>query len=183
MELDKNLIEKSLKIWNFDVEQIDIEKIQHVPMHEWRISTKDKPLLYVENLQCCVGLYAYGNNFAFAAHINTVVFDKNEYTLDENRKPLYCNRCNDLLTELLKFNGKIVEPFKIGISLGVTPLKDTEKSMLLIYYGMDQVIKEMNRLGIPMVQLENIYEPEFIIDALNDRIISSKQNKTLREKL
>ncbi len=177
MEFDKNLIEKSLKIWNFDVEQIDIEKIQHVPMHEWKISTKDKPLLYVENLQCCVGLYAYGNNFAFAAHINTVVFDKNEYALDKNKKPLYCNRYNDLLKELLKFNGKIVEPFKIGISIGTNPLKDTEKSMLLIYYGMDKVIKEMNRLGIPVVQLENIYESEFIIDSLNNCIIKSKQNK------
>ena len=101
-------------------------------MHEWRISTKNKPLLYVENLQCCVGLYIYGNNFAFAAHINTVVFDKDEYTLDEKKRPLYCKRCRDLLTELLKFKGKIVEPFKLGISLGVTPLKDTDRSMLLI---------------------------------------------------
>lgn len=180
MEFDKNLLERSLKICNFDVEQIDIEIIQHVPMHEWKISTKDKPLLYVENLQCCVGIYTYGNNFAFAAHINTVVFDKNEYTLDENKEPLYCNRCHDLLTALLKFNGKIVEPFKIGISLGATPLKDTEKSMQLIYYGMNQVIKEMNRLGIPVVQLETIYEPEFIIDALNNCIIRPKQNKTLK---
>ncbi len=135
MEFDKNLIEKSLNIWNFDVEQIDIEKIQHVPMHEWRISTEAKPLLYVENLQCCVGLYAYGNNFAFAAHINPVVFANNEYTLDDNKKPLYCNRCNDLLTELLKFNGKMVEPFKIGISLGGTPLKDTKKSMLNLLWN------------------------------------------------
>ena len=128
MEFDKNLIERSLKIWIFDVEQMDIEKIQHVPMHEWRIATKDKPFLYVENLQCCVGLYVYGNNFAFAAHINTVVFDKDEYALDENKKPLYCNRCQDLLTEILKFNGEIFEPFKVGISLGVTSLDDTEKS-------------------------------------------------------
>lgn len=177
MELDKNLIERSLKIRNFDVEQMDIEKIQHVPMHEYRISTKDKPLLYVENLQCCVGLYAYGNNFAFAAHINTVVFDKDEYALDENKKPLYCNRCKDLLTELLKFNGKIVEPFKVGISLGVAPLKDTEKSMLLIHYGINQVLKEMNRLGIPVEQLKNIYESAFIIDASNNCIIRRTKQK------
>ena len=29
MEFDKNLIEKSLRIWNFDVEQLYIKKIQH----------------------------------------------------------------------------------------------------------------------------------------------------------
>lgn len=74
MKFDKELLERSLKIWNFDIDQLLIDAIQHVPMHEWKLATKDKPLLYVENLQCCVGLYAYGNNFAFAAHINTVVF-------------------------------------------------------------------------------------------------------------
>ena len=109
-----------------------------------------------------------------------VVFDKDEYALDENKKPLYCNRCQDLIIEILKFNGKIIEPFKVGISLGVTPLDDTEKSMLLIYYGIDQVLKEMDRLGIPVIQLENIYEPEFIIDVSNNCIITSKQNKTLK---
>lgn len=74
MEFDKELLERSLKIWDFDIDQLSIDAIQHVPMHEWKLATKDKPLLYVENLQCCVGLYAYGNNFAFAAHINTVAF-------------------------------------------------------------------------------------------------------------
>lgn len=149
-------------------------------MHEWRIATKDKTLLYVENLQCCVGLYAYGNNFAFAAHINTRVFDKNEYVLDENRKPLYCNRCQDLLKQILNYNGNITEPFKVGIALGVTPLDDNEKSMLLIYSGVEKLIKTANDLGIPVVQLDNIYEPEFIIDALNNHIIIPKQNKILK---
>ena len=175
MKFDKNLILKTLNIWNFDVQQIDASKIQHIPMHEWRVSTKDKPLLYVENLQCCVGLYAYGNNFAYAAHINSVVFAKGEYTLDINKRPLYCNRCMDLLKELLNFKGEIVEPFKIGIALGVTPLDDREKSMLLIYYELEEVIKKLHQLGIPVEYLENIYEPNFIIDANNSCLIKPKK--------
>lgn len=67
-----------------DMSKIDIHKVSHIPMHEWRISMNDKPLLYIENLQCCIGLYGYGNGFAFAAHINTVVFDKNEEPIHWN---------------------------------------------------------------------------------------------------
>lgn len=180
MKFDKELIERSLKIWNFDTAHISTETIQHIPMHEWGIATKDKPLLYIENLQCCVGLYAYGNNFAFAAHINTRVFDKNEYVLDENGNPLYCNRCQDLLTQLLEYSSDITEPFKVGIAVGVTPLAATEKSMLLIYSGVKDLISRLNDLGIPIVQLEHIYEPEFIIDALNNHIIIPQPHKILK---
>lgn len=180
MEFDKELLKRSLKIYNFNTDHISIEAIQHVPMHEYRIATKDKPLLYIENLQCCIGLYAYGNNFAFAAHINTVVFDNNEYTLDKNGNLLYCNRFQDLLTQLLNYSGTIIEPFKIGIAFGVTPLDNNEKSMLLIYSGVEYLIKRLNDLGIPVVKLENIYEPEFIIDTLNNQIITPKPNKILK---
>ena len=183
MEFDKALIEKSLKIWNFDVDQIDIEKIQHIPMHEWRVATADKPLLFIENLQCCIGLYCYGNNFAFASHINTVAFANDEYALDQDKKPISCNRCYDLLTVLENFKGKIVEPFKIGLSYGVAPLKETEKAMILIYQDLHQVINKMNELGIPVVWLENITEPEFIIDAVNNCLIGPKQNETFKKKV
>ena len=80
----------------------------------------------------------------------------------------------------MNFDGNIVEPFKVGISLGVTPLNDSEKSMQLIYYGIDQVLKEINKLGIPAEMQESIYEPEFIVDASNNCIITPKQNKTLK---
>jgi len=38
-------------------------------------------------------------------------------------------------------------------------------------------MKELNYLGIPAIQLENINEPEFIIDALNNCIVVPKQKK------
>lgn len=171
MEFSKDLLTRSLEIWGFDTGKINTDKIQHVPMHEWRISTLDKPLLYIENLQCCIGLYIYGNNFAFAAHVNTVVFDKNEYIVDEDRIPTYCNRFDDLINEILKYSGEIKEPFKMGIALGSTPLNRNEKSMLLIYEGMDNTIKRLNLLNIPVVRVEDIYNPEFIIDSFNNNII------------
>lgn len=177
MEFAKELIERLLRNWDFDVEHIPIDSVQHVPMHEWRTATNAKPLLYIENLKCCVGLYAYGNNFAFAAHINTVIFDQDEYDLDENENPLYCNRCQDLLTQILKYEGNITEPFKIGIALGCAPLADTEKSMELIYRGVEEVIKELNYFDIPLIQQENIYESHFLIDSVNNCLITPKQDK------
>ena len=52
--------------------------------------------------------------------------------------------------------------------------------MRLIYSGVEELIKRLNDLGIPVVQLENIYEPEFIIDVLNNYIITPKQNKIVK---
>lgn len=182
MEFDNDLIERSLRIWGFDMDEIDISNIQHVPMHEWRISTNDKSLLYIENLQCCIGLYAYGNGFAFATHINTVVFDKNEYALNDDGEPIYCNRCNDLIKEILKYKGKIEEPFKIGISIGVTPLNKKEKSMLLIYKGINDIIKKLKFLNIPVIRMEDIYNSEFIIDSFNNNIIVPNEMKSKKIK-
>lgn len=180
MEYDVSLIERSLKIWDFDISNLEIEKIQHVPMHEWRISTNEKPLLYIDNLQCCIGLYAYGNNFAFASHINTVVFKNDEYSLDTNKRPIYCNRCDDLFKAILNNKNIINEPFKIGIAIGCTPLNSSEKSITLINEGIKDVIKKLNCLGINAIQIENIYAPEFIIDSLNGDLIltSSKKSKS-----
>ena len=171
MEYNKELIEHSLKIWGFDINKIELEKVRHIPMHQYKISNQQKTLLYIDNLQCCVGLYAYGNNFAFAAHINTVVFDNDEYYLDENRKPIHCNRCDDLYREILNYKGIIKEPFKIGITFGCSPLNNNEKSMILIYQGINDIIKKLNCLGIPVTILEDINAPELILDSQTGNII------------
>jgi len=178
MEYNTSLIEQSLKIWGFDINQIEIKKIQHVPMHQYRVSSPTKPLLYIDNLQCCVGLYAYGNNFAFASHINTVVFDENEYTLNENKKPIYCNRCDDLYKAILAQANIISEPFKIGIAIGCSPLDSDEKSIYLIYEGIKNIISKLNYLGIQAVQLEDIYAPEFILNSFTGDMILSNNLKS-----
>lgn len=182
MEFNIDLIKRSLMIFGFDLSELGIYKIRHVPMHEWRISTFNKPLLYIENLQCCIGLYICGNSFAFATHINTVVFDNNEYILNEDGIPIYLNRCDDLIYEILKFKGTIYEPFKIGISIGSTPLDKNKKSMVLIYEGINNIIKKLNFLNIPVVKLDDIYNPEFIINSLDSNIIVpyKQKNKILK---
>lgn len=177
MGYNKELIEHSLKIWGFDINRIELEKVRHTPMHQYKISNQDKPLLYIDNLQCCVALYAYGNNFAFAAHINTVVFDNNEYFLDENRKPIHCNRCDDLYREILNYKGIIKESFKLGIAFGCSPLNSSEKSMILIYQGINDIIKKLNYLGIPVTILEDINAPELILDSQTGNIILPNNEK------
>lgn len=177
MEYSIDLVEHSLKIWGFDINGIEIEKVKHIPMHQYKISSEEKTLLYVDNLQCCVGLYAYGNTFAFATHINTVVFDNDEYFLDENRKPIHCNRCDDLYKSILHYKGIIKEPFKIGIAIGCSPLNNNEKSMTLIYQGINDIIRKLNYLGIPVIKLEDIVAPELILDSQTGDIILPNRDK------
>ena len=177
MEYNTDLIEHSLKIWGFDINEIEIEKVKHIPMHQYKISNKDKTLLYIDNLQCCVGLYAYGNNFAFAAHINTIVFDNDEFYLDKNRKPIHCNRCDDLYKEILNYKDVIKEPFKLGIAFGCSPLDNNEKTMILIYQGINNVIKKLNYLGIQVIRLEDINAPELILDSQTGNIILPNKKK------
>lgn len=50
MEYNKDLIEHSLKIWKFDINRIEIEKVKHIPMHQYKIFNQDKTLLYIDNL-------------------------------------------------------------------------------------------------------------------------------------
>ena len=178
MEYDKNMIKHTLGVYDFNIDELAIDKIMHVPMHEWKVATKDKPQLYIDNLQCCVGLYAHGNGFAFLAHINTVVYRNNEYILNKEGKPIHCNRCDDLLKEILSFKGDITEPFKIGISLGITPLDDEEEAMVLINEGIDEVIKKLRILGYPIIKLKTIFEPEFILDSRDSKLITPNKNKS-----
>ena len=37
MEYNKELIEHSLKIWGFDINRIELEKVRHTPMHQYKI--------------------------------------------------------------------------------------------------------------------------------------------------
>ena len=173
MEYDNELIKHTLKVFGFNLKDLDINKIQHVPMHQYRLSTIDKPQLYVENLQCCIGLFAYGNGFGFAAHINPVVMRNNEFSINENHE-IICNRCNDLLNSLLSYKESITEPFKIGISLGVIPHDINDLNMQAIYNGTRKIRDKIKELNIPAT-FSVIEEPEFIIDTSTNIIITPKK--------
>lgn len=58
-EYDIETILRILKIEEFEADNLNLTKIKHVPMHQYRTSSLEKPLLLIENLQVCIGLYAY----------------------------------------------------------------------------------------------------------------------------
>ncbi len=176
MEYDKNMLKRSLVAFGFNIDELSLDNIIHVPMHEWRTSTNEQTQLYVDNLQCCVGLYAYGNNFGFAAHINPVVVRNNEYEFDKEGKLRLCTRCYDLLREIVNSKRKIVEPFNIGISLGSTPLYDYERPMALIYEALDEIVLYLKKLGYPVNELDKINESSFILDTKTGQIIAPNDN-------
>lgn len=176
-EYDDELKLRTLSSWGFDVENLEVDKIQHVPMHQYRVSSPKYPMLYVDNLQCCVGLYAYGNGFGFAAHINPVVMRGNEYELDNNKKPIHFNRIDDLLKCLLESNIPMIEPLKIGIATGVMPLDENYPTIKMIYDRMDELVLKLNLMGINTLKLGTITAPEFILDSKEEKLITVKDTK------
>lgn len=173
-EYNEELKLKSLSIWGFETEELEIDKIKHVPMHQYKISSNEYPMLYVDNLQCCIGLYAYGNGFGFAAHVNTVVMNGDEFELDSNKNPIYFKRIDDLLKEVLQSNIAFSEPLKIGIAIGSCPLGDDNPTIKMIYNGVNSLIEKLNIIGIDTIRLENINAPEFILDTRVEKIITVK---------
>lgn len=145
-------------------------------MHQYRVSSQEYPMLYVDNLQCCVGFYAYGNGFAFAAHINPVVMREDEYELDSNNNPISFRRTDDLLKCLLESSLPMVEPLKIGIATGVKPLDENYPTIKMIYDSIDKLVLKLNLIGIN-VKLETINAPEFILDSVTEKIITVKNTK------
>ena len=70
-------------------------------MHQYRVTNDENSLFLVENLQVCIGLYAYSKNFEYAVHINPVIIRRDEFLLDKYKNIKYCNRINDLYREII----------------------------------------------------------------------------------
>ena len=94
--------------------------------------------------------------------------------------PLICNRTNDLLKQILSFKGNITEPFNIGIALGFAPLDDSAKSMQLIYNGVNEIITLLKAYGYPVNELDVITRPEFIVDPVNDMLITPMEQDDIK---
>jgi len=167
-EYDNELKLRSLDAWGFDVQSLDINKIMHVPMHQYRVANDKYPLLYIDNLQCCVGIYAYGDNFAFAAHVNPLVMRRDDYELDINGNPLRCRRIDDLMKEV---EAKDISFLNIGISLGVVPLDKNHSNMKMIDDAIDNCVVELISKGIDAQKLPVMFNPDFILDSRNGAII------------
>lgn len=177
VEYDDELKLRTLNSWGFDTENLDIKKIRHVPMHQYRISSLEYPMLYADNLQCCIGLYAYGNGFGFIAHINPVVMCEDEYELDSNQHPIRFRRTDDLLKCIIESNLFLTEPLKIGIATGVKPLDEDYPTVKMIYDSIDKLVLQLNMMGFYTLKLETINAPEFILDSTTRKIITARDRK------
>lgn len=169
-EYDKETISRILKLEDFELDKFNLNEIQHVPMHQYRTSSIEKPLLLIENLQVCVGLYAYGKNFGFAAHLNPVVIRGDEFECDENKNIIYCNRIDDLFNAII--NSKIEGNIYIGISIGFNPVWETYKLINLLDKFIDKLISKLNIVGIDTTKLDINCNHIFILDTTNGRIIT-----------
>lgn len=179
LEYDDNMILRILKIENFKLEDVNLNKIQHVPMHDYRLSSKEKSLLLIENLQVCIGLYAYSKNYGFASHLNPEVIRGNEFEYDEQKNKIYCNRIDDLFMSIINENPH--ETVKIGISLGYCPSKETYKAVELIDKSIDNLITRLNTLEINAIKLELRYDYVFLIDTENEKIITPSNEEIKKE--
>lgn len=174
-EYDDETKNRSLLIFGFDIDSLDLDKIVHVPMHQYRVATKEYPMLYVENLQCCIGLYAYSDDFGFAAHINPKVMRGAEYELNEEGKAIRLRRIDQLKNVILQhsFNQTV----KVGISLGCISLGQNYPTMKMIYDAINNLINQLNLIGIEVEKLEDQVAPEFILDTTNGKIILPCDNQ------
>lgn len=177
-EYNEKMKINTLNFWGFDLQNLNVNKICHVPMHQYRIATKEQPLLYVDNLQCCIGLYAYSNTFGFAAHINPVVMRGDEYELNDSGIAIRFNRINDLKNAILKHDN-YEEKIKIGISLGWSPLDKEYPTVKMIHESINNLIMELTLMGFNVQKLEEKYEPQFIIDIENQEfiVVENEKNK------
>lgn len=176
---DNELIKRILNLNGFDMNALDVDKIEWVPMAEYRVSSVEKPMLLVENLQVCIGVYAYCDSFAFACHINPYVMHNNEFVCDENNEPLYSKRIDDLFKIIVEKEEEIKTPIHIGIMLGFNPLEKTYIQYEKLKEQINNLIATLKYYNINMILLDMQYEPFFIVDSTKKCIITpSKKEKT-----
>ena len=175
IEYNTEQITRILKIEEFEIDKLDLNKIMHVPMHQYRISSLEKPLLLIENLQVCIGLYAYGKNFGFASHLNPVVMRGDEFECDINKNIVYCNRIDDLFNAII--NSK-VDKVNIGISIGVTPFYETYQQVDMLDKLIDDLALKLNKLGIVATKLNLVNNHIFILDTIKQEIITPSVENT-----
>lgn len=168
-----------LKNWNFDLDNIDVDKVVHVPMHQYRISTEEKPMLFIENLQCCIGLYAIVDNYVFAAHINPSILRGDEFAT-KCGKVIRCKRIDDLRDFIIKYNPSKSD-FTIGIMIGSRPLDENDPNMRVFYNDLKDLLYELKFMGYPVKDIVKNVAPEFIISSEDGEIILPKQEEKVRK--
>lgn len=177
---EKDFVKNALKIMGFGEENIDADLVQFVNMWEYKIATKEKPMLLTVGLQSCIALYAWEKNFSFLAHMNIVggnsVYD---FETTDSDIPIKCKKIDRLQEEILKQKENIKKPIYIGLVLGVTPKEEDYPSRMILEKDLKELSKKLQEEGISTIRVEDINSFSFILDARNGNIIQGENNPVI----
>ena len=177
---EKDFVKNALKIMGFGEKNIDADLVQFVNMWEYKIATKEKPMLLTVGLQSCIALYAWEENFSFLAHMNIVggnsVYD---FETTDSDIPIKCKKIDRLQEEILKQKENIKKPIYIGLVLGVTPKEEDYPSRMILEKDLKELSKKLQEEGISTIRVEDINSFSFILDARNGNIIQGENNPVI----
>lgn len=177
---EKEFVKNALKIMEFEEENIDASLVQFVNMWEYKVATKEKPMLLTVGLQSCIALYAWEENFAYLAHMN-IVGENSIYDFEttDNDIPIKCKKIDRLQEEILKQKENIKKPIYIGLVLGVTPKEEDYPSRMILEKDLKELSKKLQEEGISTIRVEDINSFSFILDARNGNIIQGENNPVI----
>ena len=177
---ENEFVKNALKIMEFEEENIDASLVQFVNMWEYKVATKEKPILLTVGLQSCIALYAWEENFAYLAHMNIVggnsIYD---FETTDNDIPIKCKKIDRLQEEILKQKENIKKPIYIGLVLGVTPKEEDYPSRMILEKDLKELSKKLQEEGISTIRVEDINSFSFILDARNGNIIQGENNPVI----
>ncbi len=177
---EKEFVKNALKIMEFEEENINANLVQFVNMWEYKVATKEKPMLLTVGLQSCIALYAWEENFAYLAHMNIVggnsIYD---FETTDNDIPIKCKKIDRLQEEILKQKENIKKTIYIGLVLGVTPKEEDYPSRMILEKDLKELSKKLQEEGISTIRVEDINSFSFILDARNGNIIQGENNPVI----
>ncbi len=177
---EKDFVKNALKIMGFGEENIDADLVQFVNMWEYKIATKEKPMLLTVGLQSCIALYAWEENFSFLAHMNIVggnsVYD---FETTDSDIPIKCKKIDRLYEEIIKSKENIKNPLHIGLVLGVTSKEEDYPSRVIIEKDLKELMDRLEVDGISSVRVENINCLSFVLDSRDGNIIPGENQPVI----
>lgn len=189
--MEKEFIDNVLKIMKFNIQDKEKELINFVNMTKYKVATKDKPLLLTINLQSCIALYAYTNNFSYLAHMNMYKGNwQDDFEINESIANSKCKKVDNLFSEIIKHKEKINESLYIGLALGIAPLSEDYISRVVLEKDLKVLIEHLNEVGISTIRNKDINSFNFILDSRygiiiqdgiknNGKIVDIKNNSGL----
>lgn len=164
--MESEFIDNALRIMKFNISNKEKELISFVNMTKYKVATDNKPLLLTINLQSCIALYAYTNNFSYLAHMNMYKGNwQDDFEIDKSISSSKCKKVEKLFDEVIKYKEKINEPVYIGLVLGISPLSECYISRVVLEKELQYLIKHLNEMGITTIRNKDLNSFNFILDS------------------